>query len=165
MASSCESAIAKLAQCAADKAVRIDFSATGEATIRAEMADLELIWLNLLENALQYSSHGSVVEVTCHVQSGLTTVIVADHGCGIEAAHLARIFERFYRADSSRARTTGGFGLGLAITKSLVTFYGGQISAESAPGKGTRISVSFPLDRDSGGSDGPRTRDLAAGRV
>jgi signal transduction histidine kinase len=148
LASSCESAIAKLTQCAADKEICIDFSASEEAMIRAEMADLELIWLNLLENAIQYSSPGSVVEVTCRVHSGLTTVIVADHGCGIEPAHLARIFERFYRADSSRARATGGFGLGLAITKSLVTFYGGQIRAESVPGQGTRISVSFPLDRE-----------------
>jgi len=149
LASSCESAIAQLAQCAADKGIRIDFSATGEAMICAEFADLELIWLNLLENAIQYSPHGSVVEMTCRIQSGLTTVIVADHGCGIEAAHLARIFERFYRADSSRARATGGFGLGLAIAKSLVTFYGGLIRADSVPGQGTRISVSFPLDRES----------------
>ena len=148
LVSSCESAIAQLAQCAADKEIRIDFSTTGEAIIRAEIADLELIWLNLLENAIQYSSHGSVVEVTCRVDSGLITVTVADQGCGIEPAHLARIFERFYRADSSRARATGGFGLGLAIAKSLVTFYGGQIRAESSPGKGTRISVSLPLDRD-----------------
>jgi signal transduction histidine kinase len=74
---------------------------------------------------------------------------VADRGCGIEAAHLGRIFERFYRADSSRARATGGFGLGLAITKSLVTFYGGLIRADSVPGQGTRISVSFPPDRES----------------
>ncbi|MGA3133740.1 MAG: HAMP domain-containing sensor histidine kinase [Terracidiphilus sp.] len=148
LVSSCESAIAQLAQCAADKKIRIDFSAPGEAIMRAEFADLELIWLNLLENAIQYSSHGSVVEVTCRVDSGLTTVTVADHGCGIEPAHLARIFERFYRVDSSRARATGGFGLGLAIAKSLVTFYGGQIRAESWPGKGTRISVSLPRDRE-----------------
>jgi signal transduction histidine kinase len=148
LASSCESAIAQLAQCAADKQIRIDFSATGEVMIRAEIADLELIWLNLLENALQYSPHGSVVEVTCRADSGLITVTVADHGCGIEPAHLTRIFERFYRADSSRARATGGFGLGLAIAKSLVTFYEGQIRAESSPGKGTRISVSLPLDRE-----------------
>jgi signal transduction histidine kinase len=146
LASSCESAIAQLAQCAADKQIRIDFSATGEVMIHAEFADLELIWLNLLENAIQYSPHGSVVEVTCRADSGLITVTVADHGCGIEPAHLTRIFERFYRADSSRARATGGFGLGLAIAKSLVTFYGGQIRAESSPGKGTRISVSLPLD-------------------
>ena len=148
LVSSCESAIAQLAQCAADKEIRIDFSATGEAMIRAEIADLELIWLNLLENAIQYSPHGSVVEVTCRVDSGLATVTVADHGCGIEPAHLARIFERFYRADSSRARATGGFGLGLAIARSLVTFYGGQIRAESWPEKGTCITVRFPLNRE-----------------
>jgi signal transduction histidine kinase len=146
LVSSLESVIAQLAQCAADKQIRIDFSATGEVMIRAEIADLELIWQNLLENAIQYSPHGSVVEVTCRADSGLITVAVADHGCGIEPAHLTRIFERFYRADSSRARATGGFGLGLAIAKSLVTFYGGQIRAESSPGKGTRISVSLPLD-------------------
>ena len=148
LASSCESAIAKLAQCASDKEIRIDFSTSEEAMIRAEIADLELIWLNLLENSIQYSPHGSVVELTCRADSGLITVTVADHGCGIEPAHLTRIFERFYRADSSRARVTGGFGLGLAITKSLVTFYGGQIRADSVPRQGTRVSVSFPLDRD-----------------
>jgi len=164
LASSCESAIAQLAQCAADKKIRINFSATGEVMVRAEMADLEFIWLNLLENAIQYSPHGSVVEVTCRVHAGSTTVTVTDHGYGIEPIHLGRIFERFYRADSSRARATGGFGLGLAISKSLITFHGGQICAESWPGKGTRISVTFPLDRDSGGSDGPRTRDLVCDR-
>lgn len=148
LVSSCESAIAQLAQCAADKQIHIDFSAAGEVMIRADIADLELIWLNLLENAIQYSPHGSVVEVTCRADSGLITVTVADCGCGIEPAHLARIFERFYRADSSRARATGGFGLGLAIAKSLVTFYGGQIRAESSPGKGTRVSVNLPLDRE-----------------
>jgi signal transduction histidine kinase len=148
LVSSCESAIAQLAQCAADKEIRVDFSATGEAMIRAEIADLELIWLNLLENAIQYSPRGSVVEVTCRVDAGLATVAVADHGCGIEPAHLTRVFERFYRADSSRARATGGFGLGLAIAKSLVTFYGGQILAESWPGKGTCITVSLPLNRE-----------------
>ena len=135
LASSCESAIAQLAQCAADKEIRIEFSATGEAIIRAELADLELIWLNLLENAIQYSPRGSLVEVTCRVHAGLITVTVADHGCGIEPIHLERIFERFYRADSSRARATGGFGLGLAVSKSLTIFHGGQISAES-PGQG-----------------------------
>lgn len=148
LASSCESAIAQLAQCAADKGIRIDFSATGQAVIRAEMADLELIWLNLLENAIQYSPHGSDIKVNCDVQSGLITVTVTDRGCGIEPIHLGHIFERFYRPDSSRARATGGFGLGLAITKSLVTFYGGQIRAESWPGKGTRISVGFPSDQE-----------------
>ena len=146
LVSSCEAAIAQLAPFAADKDIRIDFCADGEALVRAETADLELIWLNLLENAIKYSPHGSVVEVTCRLRSGSVAVTVADHGCGIEPAHLARIFERFYRADSSRSRATGGFGLGLAIARSLVTFYGGTIRAESEPGKGTRITVDLPCD-------------------
>ncbi len=146
LASSCESAIAQLAHFAAEKEIRIDFSAADETPVRAEGTDLELIWLNLLENAIKYSPHGSVVEVTCHLQSDSAVVTVADHGCGIEPAHLARIFERFYRADSSRARATGGFGLGLAIARSLVMFYRGTIRAESEPGKGTRVTVELPCD-------------------
>lgn len=146
LASSCEAAIAHLAPFAADKDIRITFSADGEALVRAESADLELIWLNLLENAIKYSQQGSPVEMTCRLQSRSAEVTVADHGCGIEPAHLPRIFERFYRADSSRARATGGFGLGLAIARSLVTFYGGTIRAESEPGKGTRVIVDLPCD-------------------
>ncbi len=160
LASTCEAAIAQLAQFAADKEIRIDFSAEGEATLRAESADLELIWLNLLENAIQYSPRGSAVSVVCRVHSGVATVTVTDRGCGIGPAHLNRIFERFYRADSSRARTTGGFGLGLAIARSLVTCYGGQIRAESSPGKGTCMTVNFPLDREPSGGN-PELSSLA----
>ena len=163
LASTCEAAIAQLALFAADKQIRIEFSAAGEATLRAYVADLELIWLNLLENAIQYSPRGSTVAVACRVESAQAIVTVVDEGCGIAPEHLERIFERFYRADSSRARTTGGFGLGLAITQSLVTFYGGQIRVESSPGKGTCMTVSFPLDSDSsGGQSGPSAPETAA---
>jgi signal transduction histidine kinase len=146
LASSCESAIAHLAQFAAAREIQIDFKAKGEAMIRAEMADLELIWVNLLENAIQYSPRGSTVAMRLSVHPGVASVLVVDRGCGIEAEHLPSIFERFYRADSSRARATGGFGLGLAIAKSLVNLYNGQIRAESEPGQGTSIWVEFPLE-------------------
>ena len=63
---------------------------------------------------------------------------------GIAAADLPHIFERFYRGDHSRTRATGGSGLGLAIAKALVEAYGGSIRADSAPGKGTRMTVEFP---------------------
>lgn len=149
LTTSCEGAIARIAQFAAAQNIRIKFSSDGEALIRAEMEDLELIWLNLLENAIQYSPRDSVVEVALYAEGGVATVTVLDHGCGIEPKHLPHIFDRFYRADPSRARATGGFGLGLAIAKSLVVFYGGQIRAESSPGKGTQITVTLPRFRQS----------------
>jgi signal transduction histidine kinase len=74
----------------------------------------------------------------------VVTVSVSDQGCGIDEGHLPHVFERFYRADSSRARATGGVGLGLAITKSLVDFYQGTIHVESKLGHGTRVYVQLP---------------------
>lgn len=144
--STCESAIARMAQFAAEREITIDLSSSGEAMVRAEPADLELAWLNLLENAVQYSPRGSSVSMKVAAGPGVVRISVADHGCGIEAAHLPHIFKRFYRADSSRARATGGFGLGLAIAKSLVDFYRGRIVAESELGRGTRITVEFPTE-------------------
>lgn len=146
LVSSCEGAIARLAQFAGARDVRVELEAGGEIMIRAEMADLELIWLNLLENAIQYSPRGSIVRVSITLGDGVANVSVVDQGCGIDPEHISHIFERFYRADSSRARATGGFGLGLAIAKSLVTFYRGQIKAESSPGVGTCMIVTLPLN-------------------
>lgn len=145
LASTCEQAIARLAQFAAARDIAIEFSSSGEAIVWAEAADLELIWLNLLENAVQYSPRGATVSMRLITGDGVAAVTVADSGSGIEATHLPHIFKRFYRADSSRSRATGGFGLGLAIAKSLVDFYHGRIRAESEPGRGTRITVEFPL--------------------
>jgi len=79
---------------------------------------------------------------------------VADHGCGIDPEQLPHVFERFYRADRSRARATGGFGLGLSISKSLATLYGGQIHAESTPNQGSRFVVEFPLNEEPGVAHG-----------
>ena len=146
VAATCEGALARMAQFAAEREVRMEFIPEGEASVRAEAADLELIWLNLLENAVQYSPRGSVVTVKVSAENGMAKVQVADEGCGIDAGHLPHIFKRFYRVDSSRARATGGFGLGLAISKSLVDFYRGRISAESAPGRGTCMTVELPAD-------------------
>jgi signal transduction histidine kinase len=145
VASTCEQAIARLAEFAAERGIGIDFTSNGEALVRAEAGDLELIWLNLLENAVQYSPRGSSVSMRMEAKNGMATISVCDHGCGIDAVHLPHIFERFYRADSSRARATGGVGLGLAIAKSLVDFYQGAIHIESELGRGTRMQVELPL--------------------
>jgi signal transduction histidine kinase len=73
-------------------------------------------------------------------------VVVEDQGPGIPQEELPHIFERFRRADASRSRETGGFGLGLAIAKALVEAYGGTITPESAVGRGTRMIVDLPLN-------------------
>ena len=70
---------------------------------------------------------------------------IADNGCGIEAEHLLHIFDRFFRADRSRSRNTGNWGLGLAISKSIVEAHRGAISAESIAGKGTTFLIYLPF--------------------
>jgi signal transduction histidine kinase len=69
---------------------------------------------------------------------------VADDGPGIAADHLPRIFDRFFRADESRSRASGGVGLGLAIAKAIVEAHGGSLSVESEPGRGATFTASFP---------------------
>ena len=113
--------------------------------MRADAEDLELVWANLVENAIRFSPAGERIQVRLQANAARGTVEVADNGPGMSQDELAHIFERFHRGDSSRARDTGGYGLGLAISKALVEAYGGTITPESAPGQGTRMIVTLPL--------------------
>ena len=100
---------------------------------------------NLLDNAIQNTREGGVVTVSAGLgQNGETVVRVADQGEGIPGEALPLVFERFYRVDPSRARTTGGAGLGLTIAKRLVEAHGGEISAESVLGEGSTFSFTLP---------------------
>jgi signal transduction histidine kinase len=103
---------------------------------------------NLLENAVRHSPPSGEVRLTVETDtqaSGGLRVTVADQGGGIPAGELDLVFERFYRADPSRARSTGGAGLGLAIVKLLVEAHGGRVWAESAPGQGARFIFTVPV--------------------
>jgi len=123
----------------------ITLTAESSIMVAADAEDLEQVWTNLLENAIRYSPEGGAIAVTA-MQNGTreAVVTVEDHGCGMPAEGLSRIFERFHRGDNSRARETGGFGLGLAISKALLTAYGGSITAKSAIGAGTQMIVRLP---------------------
>jgi Signal transduction histidine kinase len=101
------------------------------------------IALNLLENAIRHTSAGSVTVGTRRAPAGVD-LYVADTGSGIAEEHLPRIFERFYRVDTGRARETGGTGLGLAIVRHLAEAHGGRVSAASKLGSGTTIEVFLP---------------------
>ncbi len=101
---------------------------------------------NLLDNAILHTREGTSVAVSADLTSDkMARVTVADEGEGIPPEVLPQIFERFYRADPSRARSTGGTGLGLTIAKQLVEAHGGSIRAESTPGRGSRFQFELPL--------------------
>jgi len=100
---------------------------------------------NLLENAVAHSAKGDTVTVTARQQENYLEVAVTDTGEGIPAEDLPNIFERFYRVDKSRARATGGTGLGLTIAKRLVEGHGGKIEVQSEVGRGSRFSFTLPI--------------------
>ena len=141
----CQLAIERVQAVAQQRNVTIDFTADGPMRLHADADDLALVWSNLLENAIRFSPSGETVRMRLHANNGNGYVEVADKGPGIPAAELPRIFERFHRADSSRARDSGGYGLGLAISKALIEAYGGTIEPHSRVGEGTRMVVCLPV--------------------
>jgi signal transduction histidine kinase len=100
---------------------------------------------NLLTNAVNYTPPGGQISVAAKLAGADVEVSVRDTGIGIAPEHLPYIFERFYRADKSRARATGGAGLGLAIVKQLVEAHGGRVWAESTPGSGATFAFTLPV--------------------
>jgi heavy metal sensor kinase len=143
----CEEAVERIRHLGQTRNTTIRLAKDGAIAFRADPEDLQLVWTNLLENAVRYSPPGESVEFTvARGDDGSAQIRVEDHGPGIPPADLPRIFERFYRGDPSRTRATGGFGLGLAIAKALVEAYGGTLTVESAPAKGTRMTVGLPIN-------------------
>jgi two-component system, OmpR family, phosphate regulon sensor histidine kinase PhoR len=99
---------------------------------------------NLVDNALKYNRREGAVSIKASRTLHGVEIAVSDTGIGIAASDLARIFERFYRADKSRSRETGGSGLGLSISKHIVERHGGRIEVESALGQGSKFSIILP---------------------
>ena len=118
-------------------------------TVPGDHDQLVQVFTNLVENALKYGASGQVVRVTLSpeetVRGPAVRVEVADEGEGIDAVHLPRLTERFYRVDSHRSREMGGTGLGLAIVKHIVSRHRGWLRIESEKGRGSRFQVVLPL--------------------
>jgi two-component system OmpR family sensor kinase len=108
---------------------------------------LRQVLANLVGNAVRHTPPGTSVTVRVATEPDRPAVVltVADEGPGMTAEHAARVFERFYRADPSRARDEGGTGLGLAIVAALVAGHGGTVDVDTAPGRGARFRVELPL--------------------
>jgi signal transduction histidine kinase len=117
-------------------------------TVDAEQT--RIVLKNLLTNALKYSTPESApVDVRVQTDEQQTVIEVADHGVGITQDNQAFIFEPFYRTDSSRTKTTGGYGLGLSLCKTIMEAHQGTISVISEPGRGSVFRVGFPSKHDS----------------
>jgi two-component system phosphate regulon sensor histidine kinase PhoR len=99
------------------------------------------VLMNLVRNAVAYTPEGGIVSIEAAEDGGRVRVSVSDTGIGIPPEDLRRVFERFYRADASRARSTGGFGLGLSVARDLIEAMKGTITAESEVGVGSRFTV------------------------
>jgi len=105
---------------------------------------IEQAIVNLIDNAVKYSSPGSAVLVEAVKTSGPLEISVSDEGCGIAPEHLGRIFERFYVVDKARSRKLGGTGLGLAIVKHIAQSHGGKVNVWSEVGKGSKFTIVLP---------------------
>jgi two-component system sensor histidine kinase VicK len=121
-------------------------SAAGLPRVMADRDRLAQVLTNLIRNAVNYTPEGGIISVDATQFGDRVLITVSDTGVGMDEADLARIFDRFYRADVSRARDAGGSGLGLAIVRDLLTAMGGSIAAQSTPGQGSVFRVSLPRE-------------------
>lgn len=121
----------------------VTISCGGEGQMYADPDLFERVVGNLLDNALRFTPEHGSIHIALSKNNGDFEVAVRDSGSGIAQEHLPRVFDRFYRADSSR--TSGGAGLGLALVKSILDLHGGSATIKSEIGRGTTVKLMFPL--------------------
>lgn len=118
--------------------------------LKVDPIRLEQVVFNLIDNAIRYSNHHGVVNVTAVETAGMLEIQVTDNGPGIPEADLPHIWDRLYRVEKSRSRRAGGTGLGLAIVKQIVELHGGTVHAQSELNKGTSIRIRIPVGNQRG---------------
>jgi len=120
--------------------------------VKADRDKVIQILLNVLDNAVKFTDREGAVSITAHDnEDGRVAVRISDTGIGIPKAEIPRLGERFYRVDKTRSREMGGTGLGLSIVKHLLMAHGGALSIDSRPGRGTSVSIFFPVAKEENG--------------
>ncbi|MBP6682213.1 MAG: phosphate regulon sensor histidine kinase PhoR [Halioglobus sp.] len=123
---------------------RLELELATDYKVAGDYRELYSAVSNLVLNAIKYSAEDSVVKITWRQQDGAYHLTVSDQGIGIEAVHIPRLTERFYRVEDSRCSATGGTGLGLAIVKHVAASHGARLQISSKVGKGSSFSLVFP---------------------
>ncbi len=129
----------------AEKQLRFRVDAP-DCQVCVDSVRLSQVLVNLLVNAIAYNYEAGEVALSARCSAGELTFCIEDTGRGIPTDEQGHVFERFYRVDKARSRATGGYGLGLAICKSIIEAHGGEITLASEPGKGTTFLIRLPVD-------------------
>jgi signal transduction histidine kinase len=130
---------------AQEKGIRFDLDLPpADATVESDPVKLRQILLNLLANAVKFTERGEI-RLGATTDGDVVTITVSDTGIGIAEEHLERVFEPFWQVDQSPTRRAGGAGLGLAVTRRLANWLGGDVRVTSAGGEGARFDVSLPV--------------------
>jgi heavy metal sensor kinase len=146
LSSMAQSIAEQLEPVAASKNVSLAWQCDPGVIVSGDAGWIERIVLNLVDNAIKFTAPGGHVSVRVSKNGTGRTLEVSDDGMGIPPDSIPHVFERFYRADPSRANRADGVGLGLSLVKWAVDQHHGAINVESRPGKGTTFRVSFPVD-------------------
>ena len=137
--------VVESARLRAPSGIRVTFATpASQVTIRCDESLLRQVLVNLVENALKYSVDGGGIDVRLHDESSRVLIEVEDQGLGVPPVEQERIFEKFYRLDAAMSRGVGGSGLGLFISREIVTQMGGSLSVRSVEGVGSTFTVTLP---------------------
>jgi two-component system heavy metal sensor histidine kinase CusS len=128
--------------------LEVTLTLSGDARLFADSTLFRRAISNVVSNALKHTPPAGKVTVDVCPLRDAVKILIKDDGVGISPGHLPRLFDRFYRVDSSRATAMAGTGLGLAIVKTIVELHSGSVTIESEPGKGTLVALVFPVPPD-----------------
>jgi signal transduction histidine kinase len=137
-----DEALSLYADEADDKAIALRSNVPRDLHVIGDRTRVRQVLANLIENAVKYTGRNGHIDIEASAKDGFVTLTVRDTGMGIDPVHMPHIWDRLYRADSSR--TTRGLGLGLSLVKAVVEAHGGHVGVSSTPGQGSTFSVSLP---------------------